>query len=198
MLADLGIAFLFAPHHHPALGPLAPIRKALGRRTIFNLLGPLCNPAGVRRQLIGVAHPDLIDRYAAAMAMLDYDRALLVSGEEGLDEISVSGATQIAWIKGAAVQRSHITPAAAGLDQHEADALRGRDAAYNAAALHALLDGAPGAYRDAVLLNSAGALMVAGHAADWRDGAEEAAEAIDKGLAKALFSCWCAAARGAA
>jgi anthranilate phosphoribosyltransferase len=188
-LGDLGIAFLFAQKYHPALGRIAPIRKALGRRTIFNLLGPLANPAGVTRQLVGVPSPALIPLYAEAMALLGTERAMIVSGDEGLDELSISGPSQIKTI-GFALESDVITPETAGLPRHPAEALKGGDAAYNAAALRRLLDGEPGAYRDAVLLNAAGALIVAGEVQDWKDGVEEAAEAIDKGLAKALLDCW--------
>lgn len=194
-LADPGLAFLFAPLHHPALGPLAPIRRSIGRRTIFNLLGPLANPARVQRQIIGVPHPDMIDRYAAAVAQLGFERVLILSGDEGLDELSIAGPSQLAWVEGAAVRRAAVTPKDAGLPRHSADRLRGGDAAFNAAALSALLDGAPGAYRDAVLFNAAAALMVAGEVDDWRAGVEEAAEAIDKGLARAMLDCWIAANR---
>lgn len=188
-LPDLGIAFLFAPAHHPALGRVAPIRKALGRRTIFNLCGPLANPAGVTRQLVGVAHPSLIALYRDAMALLDTETALIVSGAEGLDELSIAGASYMAAI-GIDGMAAEIRPENAGLPSHDLSALRGGDAAFNAAALRALLLGEAGAYRDAVLLNSAAALLVAGQANDWFEGVEEAAEAIDKGLAKALLDCW--------
>lgn len=191
-MREIGIAFFFAPNHHPALGPLAPIRKALGRRTIFNLLGPLCNPAGVRRQLIGVASPDLIDRYAEAALRLGYDHAMIVSGEEGLDELSISGPSRIADVKDGKVTINRISPEDVGLTSHPAEAIRGGDAAYNAAALKQLLQGEPSAYRDAVLLNSAAGLMVAGEVNSWEEGVEEAAEAIDKGLANALLNCWIA------
>jgi len=188
-LADLGIAFLFAQAHHPALGRIAPIRKALKRRTIFNLIGPLANPAGVKRQLIGVPHADLIETYTAALRLLSCERAMVVSGAEGLDEISISGPTHIATI-GFDLPNNIITPEDAGLPRHPAEAIKGGDAAYNAAALRRLLMGEPGAYRDAVLLNAGAALVVAGHAASISEGVEEAAEAIDKGLAKALLDCW--------
>jgi anthranilate phosphoribosyltransferase len=190
-LADLGIAFLFAQKYHPALGRIAPIRKSLGRRTIFNLLGPLANPAGVTRQLVGVPSPTLIPRYAEAMALLGTDRAMIVSGDEGLDELSISGPSHIKTI-GFALESDVITPETAGLPRHPAEALRGGDAAYNAAALRRMLEGEPGAYRDAVLLNAAGALIVAGEVDNWTAGVEEASEAIDKGLAKALLDCWVA------
>ncbi|MEQ1726507.1 MAG: anthranilate phosphoribosyltransferase [Sphingopyxis sp.] len=186
-LADLGICFLFAQKHHPALAALAPIRKAIGRRTIFNLTGPLCNPAGVRRQLIGIANPALMPAYAEAMELLGFDDAMLVAGDEPLDELSISGGSSVIRL-GHAEER--ITPESAGLPRHPIAALRGGDAAYNAAALTRLLGGEAGAYRDAVLLNAAAALMVAGHADDWRAGVEQAAEAIDQGLAKALLTSW--------
>lgn len=188
-LGDLGICFLFAQKHHPALARLAPIRKAIGRRTIFNLTGPAANPAGVRRQLIGVARPDFLGVYAGALEMLGYDDAMLVAGDEPLDELSVSRQSTFIRLGDAA---SRIEPEAAGLPLHPPEALSGGDAAYNAAALKRLLDGESGAYRDAVLFNAAAALMVAGHADSWVNGVEEAAEAIDKGLAKALLDCWIA------
>lgn len=188
-LADLGIAFLFAQAHHPALGRIAPIRKSLGRRTIFNLIGPLANPAGVKRQLIGVPRADLIETYTAALRLLGCERAMVVSGAEGLDEISISGPTHIATI-GFDLPNDVITPEDAGLSRHSAEAIKGGDATYNAAALRQLLMGEAGAYRDAVLLNAGAALVVAGHAASISEGVEEAAEAIDKGLAKALLDCW--------
>lgn len=195
-LDDLGIAFLFAQKYHPALARLAPIRKAMGRRTIFNLLGPLCNPGGVTRQLIGVAKPGLLPLYADAMRALGAQRALIVSGDEGLDELSISGPSRIAAI-GIALENDVIEPQDAGLAVHPAAAMRGDDAAFNAAALRRLLIGETEtaqdrAYRDAVLLNSAAALIVADHASDWHSGVEEAREAIDKGLAKALLDCWVA------
>lgn len=188
-LADLGIAFLFAQKHHPALGPIMPVRRAIGRRTIFNLIGPLCNPAGVSRQLVGVPTSAAIPLYADAMALLGTRRAMIVSGAEGLDELSISGPSDISTI-GFALPSDRITPDDAGLSRHPAQALRGGDAAFNAAALSRLLDGEPGAYRDAVLLNSAAALIVAGQVDDWQSGVADAAEAIDKGLAKALLDCW--------
>lgn len=188
-LPDLGIAFLFAQAHHPALGRVGPIRKALGRRTIFNLCGPLANPAGVTRQLVGVAQPGLIALYKQAMELLGTEAALIVSGAEGLDELSIEGTSYMAAI-GLPPLPAELRPEDAGLPSHPLDALRGGDAAYNAEALKRLLLGEGGAYRDAVLLNSAAALLVAGQAEDWFEGVEEAAEAIDKGLAKALLDCW--------
>lgn len=192
-LADLGICFLFAQNHHPALRRLGPIRKALGRRTIFNLMGPLANPAGTRRQLIGIARPAYVPIYAQALAALGVDRALVVSGDEGLDELSVAGGNDVADVTpDGLVAMRRWSPEDAGLARHPIDAIRGGDPAHNAAALRALLQGEPGAYRDAVLLNAAAALIVGGAETDLRAAAEEAAEAIDKGLANALLNCWIA------
>ncbi len=188
-LKDLGICFLFAQKHHPALAPLAPIRKAIGRRTVFNLTGPLANPAGVTRQLIGVARPDFLPVYAEAIAALDHEAVTLVSGDEPLDELSVCGPSTCLTV-GRPAER--LAPEDVGLTRHAPEDLRGGDPAYNADALRRLLLGETGAYRDAVLLNAGAALMVAGHAHDLRDGIEEAAEALDRGLAKALLDCWIA------
>ena len=188
-LPDLGIAFLFAQAHHPALARVAPIRKSLGRRTIFNLCGPLANPAGVTRQLVGVASPALIALYRDAMSLLGTEAAMIVSGAEGLDELSIAGPSYIATV-GLPGIGTEISPDSMGLMPHPLDALRGGEADYNAAALRRLLLGEPGAYRDAVLLNSAAALIVADEVDDWYAGVEEAAEAIDKGLANALLDCW--------
>jgi anthranilate phosphoribosyltransferase len=190
-LGDLGIAFLFAQKHHPALGRLAPIRRAIGRRTIFNIVGPLCNPARVTRQLLGVARVDYLNTVAQALDLLGAEAALVVSGEESLDELSIAGPSCTVPV-GLCAFDKRVTPEDAGLVRHGLDAIRGGDAAYNAAALRALLRGEPGAYRDAVLLNAGAALVVAGEAASLRDGVEEAAEAIEKGLANALLNCWIA------
>lgn len=194
-LGDLGICFLFAATHHPAMGRIMPIRKALNRRTIFNLMGPLANPARVRRQLVGIARPAYVPIYAEAIAALGTERTFVVSGDEGLDELSLAGGNEVAVVEAGRVAMRRVSPADVDLPQAPVDAIRGGDPAHNAAALRALLMGEPGAYRDAVLLNAAGALLVAGEVDDWRAGVEEAAEAIDKGLAKALLDCWIAACR---
>lgn len=194
-LNDIGICFLFAANHHPAMARVMPIRKQLGRRTIFNLMGPLANPAGVRNQLIGIARPDYVPIYAQALSQLDTTRSMIVSGDEGLDELSLAGGNEVADIRGEAIEMHRIAAADAGLPSAPIEALRGGDATFNAAALRALLMGERGAYRDAVVLNAAAALIVAGEADDLTSGAEEAAEAIDKGLAKALLDCWIAAVR---
>ncbi|HYZ48229.1 MAG TPA: anthranilate phosphoribosyltransferase [Sphingomonas sp.] len=191
-LADIGIAFLFAQKHHPTLAPLAPIRRRIGRRTVFNLVGPICNPARVRRQLIGVARPDFMPVYAEALELLGAEAAMLVAGDEPLDELSIAGPSTIVKVGQCGAGTLRITPADAGLPAHPLDALLGDDAAYNAAALRRLLQGEEGAYRDAVLLNSAAALMVAGRVNTLAEGVEEAGEAIDNGLANALLDCWIA------
>lgn len=191
-LADLGIAFLFAQKHHPALGHIAPIRRALGRRTIFNLMGPLANPAGVTRQLIGIARPAYVPIYAEALADLGTDKSLILSGDEGLDELSLAGGNEVATVTADGVRMARWSAADAGLPTHPVDAIRGGEPAENAAALSALLMGEPGAYRDAVLFNAAAALLVADEVQTLHEGVEEAAEALDKGLAKALLDCWIA------
>ncbi|MGV3770389.1 MAG: anthranilate phosphoribosyltransferase [Sphingobium phenoxybenzoativorans] len=192
-LADIGICFLFAQNHHPALKRLGPIRKAIGQRTIFNLMGPLANPARVNRQLVGIARPSYVPIYAEALSQLGINRAMVVSGDEGLDELSVAGGNDIADVTNdGVVAMRRWSPADAGLPTHPISAIRGGDPAHNAAALRALLLGETGPYRDAVLFNASAALMVAGAATDLREGVEEAAEAIDKGLANALLNCWIA------
>lgn len=191
-LADLGICFLFAARHHPAMGRIMPIRKRLGRRTIFNLMGPLANPASVGRQLVGIARPAYVPIYAEALARLGTDHSLVVSGDEGLDELSLASGNEVAEIRGDAVRMKRVTAAEAGLPSAPVEAIRGGDPAHNAGELRKLLAGEPGPYRDAVLFNAAGALIVAGEVESWADGVEEAGEAIDKGLAKALLDCWIA------
>jgi anthranilate phosphoribosyltransferase len=190
-LHELGIAFLFAQHHHPALARLGPLRRRIGRRTIFNLMGPLANPAHVTRQLIGIARPDYAPVYAEALSQLGAEAAAVISGEEGLDELSTEG-TSIAVNVGLATLPARIAPEDAGLERHPLSAIRGGDPAYNAVALRRLLQGEDGPYRDAVLLNAAAALMIAGKADSLAEGAEDAAEAIDAGLANGLLDCWIA------
>jgi anthranilate phosphoribosyltransferase len=192
-LADFGICFLFAGKHHPAMSRIMPIRKRVGRRTIFNLMGPLANPAGVRRQLVGIARPAYVPIYAEALARLGTEHSFVVSGDEGLDELSLAGGNEVAVVGPTGFVMQRASAADAGLAAAPIAALRGGDPAYNAEALRRLLLGEKGAYRDAVLLNAAGALIVAGEVAGWREGVEEATEAIDKGLAKSLLDCWIAA-----
>ncbi|OYX37099.1 anthranilate phosphoribosyltransferase [Sphingomonas sp. 32-62-10] len=190
-LRDLGIAFLFAANHHPAMKRITPIRRRIGKRTIFNLMGPLANPAGVSRQLIGIARPDYVPVYAEALAQLGTEAALVVSGEEGLDELSGAGPSVVESI-GVIALPSRVSPDDAGLPRHPISALRGGDPAHNAAALRRLLLGETGAYRDAVLLNAAAALMVAARVETLAEGVEEAREVLDNGLANTLLDCWIA------
>lgn len=194
-LAEIGICFLFAKNHHPAMGRIMPIRQKLGKRTIFNLMGPLCNPAGVKRQLIGIARPAYVPIYADAIRRLRTDKAFIVSGDEGLDELSLDDGNELAEVTADSVTMKRIYAHEAGLGHAPVSAIRGGDAKFNAAALKDLLMGEAGAYRDAVLLNAAAALLVAGEVKSLREGAEEAAEVIDKGLAKALLDCWIAACK---
>ncbi|WP_242186980.1 anthranilate phosphoribosyltransferase [Sphingomonas sp. CARO-RG-8B-R24-01] len=190
-LQDIGIAFLFAANHHPAMKRITPIRQRIGRRTIFNLMGPLANPAGVTRQLIGIARPDYAATYAAALEQLGTEAALVVSGEEGLDEVSCAGPT-LAVSVGQASLPDRIAPEDAGLPRHPITAIVGGDPAYNAAALRRLLTGETGAYRDAVLINAAAALIVAGTARTLAEGVALAAEALDTRAANALLDRWIA------
>ena len=190
-LHALGICFLFAGNHHPAMKRIQPIRQRLGRRTIFNLMGPLANPARVTRQLIGIARPDYAPVYAEALTLLGTEAALIVSGEEGLDELSSAGPS-VAVSVGCVAFREQIVPDDAGLPRHPLAAIRGGDPAHNALALRRLLAGDAGAYRDAVLLNAAAALMLAGSVTSLPDGATLAAEAIDTGAANVLLDRWIA------
>ena len=191
-LAELGIAFLFAANHHPAMARVAAVRRALGRRTIFNLLGPLANPAEVRRQLLGVFGAAWIEPIAGALARLGSEAAMVVHGGDGLDELTVTGSSAFARLEGGLVALGEVVPEDAGLGRHAPAALIGGTPAENAAALVRLLAGERGAYRDIVLLNAAGALMVAGRAAAWPQGAALAAEVIDGGAAADLLARWVA------
>ncbi len=194
-LAELGICFLFAANHHPAMRRIQPIRQRLGRRTIFNLMGPLANPAGVRRQLIGIARPAYVPIYAEAKARLGSERTLIVSGDEGLDELSLAGGNEVADVQGHEWEMRRARASDAGLPTAPIEAIRGGDAAHNAKALQALLMGAPGPYRDAVLFNAGAALMIAGRAADYAEGAALAAQALDSGASERLLARWIDLAR---
>ncbi|MDP5103358.1 MAG: anthranilate phosphoribosyltransferase [Erythrobacter sp.] len=193
-LAEIGICFLFAKNHHPAMARIQPIRLKIGQRTIFNLMGPLSNPAKVASQLIGIARPAYVPIYAGALARLGTGRSLIVSGDEGLDELSLAGGNEVAVVTGNAFTMARVDASAAGLPNAPVEAIRGDDAKHNAAALKALLMGAPGPYRDAVLFNAAGALLVAERGAGWRERAAMAADALDSGRAQALLAKWIALA----
>ncbi len=189
VLADTGIVFLFAQSHHPAMRHVGPARKAVGRRTIFNLLGPLANPARVTRQLIGVFSSDWLEPYARALRELGSERAFIVHGRDGLDEVSVSEVTDAAALARGAVTRLELTPEQAGLARHGLAAIMGGDAAHNAAALQALLaGGGDAAYRDIVLINAAAALMVADAVSDIKEGVARAAEVLASGAAHAKLT----------
>ncbi len=194
-LGEIGICFLFAKNHHPAMGRIQPIRQKLGIRTIFNLMGPLSNPARVKRQLIGIARPAYVPIYAAAKARLGTERTLIVSGDEGLDELSLAGGNELADVHGDSFEMQRVDASVVGVEHAPVEAIRGGDAAHNAKALLALLQGTPGPYRDAVLFNAAGALMVAGAADNWQDGAAMADESLDSGGAKLLLERWIEMAR---
>lgn len=191
-LHEIGIGFLFAAKHHGAMARVAAVRRWLGVRTIFNLLGPLANPAGVKRQLIGVPASRWVKPIAEALARLGGDQAMVVHGSDGLDEITVTGPSSIARLQNGLTEISTVTPADAGLAVHDEAGLIGGDPGHNAGALRRLLDGSAGAYRDIVLINSAAALMVAERATNWADGAAMAAVAIDSGEAKDLLARWAA------
>jgi len=182
-LREAGIAFLFAQIYHPAMKHVASVRKRLGVRTIFNVLGPLCNPAQVKRQLMGVYAREWVEPIAHVLRDLGSEKAWVVHGD-GLDELTTTGTTHAAVLSGNTVSLREIAPEDAGLDRADLAALKGGEAAENAAALRALLDGAKGAYRDIVRLNAAAALVIADKAEDLRGGAALAADAIDSGRAK--------------
>ena len=194
-LAEIGICFLFAKNHHPAMGRIQPIRQKLGIRTIFNLMGPLSNPAGVKRQLIGIARPAYVPIYARAKAMLGSERTFIASGDEGLDELSLAGGNELADVRDHDFEMRRVTAVQANLPHAPVEAIRGGDPKHNARALEALLLGMPGPYRDAVLFNASATLVVAGKTNDWTEGAEMAAEAIDSGRAQTLLKSWIEMAR---
>jgi anthranilate phosphoribosyltransferase len=182
------IGFLMAPRHHAAMRHVAGVRVELGTRTIFNLLGPLANPAGTKRQVLGVFAERWVEPLAQVLGRLGAERAWVVHGSDGLDELTTTGSSHVAeWHKGT-VRRFEIMPADAGLATARPDDLKGGDAAANAAALRRLIDGEQGPYRDIVLLNAAAALVVAGKVADVKEGAVKAAAAIDSGSTRETLS----------
>lgn len=184
-ITEVGIGFMMAPMHHPATRHVMPSRQELGTRTIFNILGPLTNPAGVTRQLTGAFSRDVIRPMAETLAALGSERAWLVHGGDGTDEISIAGVTYAAILENGQVRDQEIHPEDAGLPEHPFAAIIGGTPSQNAMAFRALLEGQPGAYRDAVLLNSAAALMVADRVKTLPEGVEMASESIDSGQAKA-------------
>ena len=185
VLTDSGIVFLFAQVHHPAMARVAAARKEIGRRTIFNLLGPLASPARVTRQLVGVFGKEWLTPYAEALKALGSMHALVVHGADGLDELTTTDVTHFASLEDGRITHGHLTPEDAGLKRASLADLGGGDAAHNAAALTRLLAGEHGPYRDIVLLNAGAALMVAGRAKDVKEGVALAARSLDSCAAKA-------------
>ncbi len=187
-LWEAGLCFLMAPRHHLAMRNVGPTRVELGTRTIFNLLGPLSNPAGARRQLIGVFAREWIEPLAHVLHRLGSEAAWVVHGADGLDEVTTTGITYVAQLLDGQVTTFEVEPGDAGLFAAHPRDLKGGDAATNAAALRALLAGAAGPYRDIVLLNSAATLVVAGRVADLKEGVALARHAIDSGAAGQALS----------
>ena len=195
-LQEAGIGFMMAPMHHPAMRHVMPIRQDLGCKTIFNILGPLTNPAGVKRQLTGAFAIDLIFPMAETLKELGSQAAWLVHGGDGTDEVSITGPTEVAVLEDGRITGREIHPEEAGLPVHPLRDILGGTPRQNGLALAALLDGAPGAYRDAVLLNAAAALVVAGQAGGLTEGAERAAESIDSGAARRCADALARVTRG--
>ena len=181
---ELGFGFLFAPSHHPAMRHAAPVRKELATRTVFNVLGPLTNPAGARAQVVGVYSEQLVRTIAEVLAQLGARRAFVVHGAGGIDELSPVGLNLVAEVvDGAVLERTLDPEAELGLPRCTVEELRGGSPAVNAAALREIFEGADGGRRSAVLLNAAGAIAAAGHAADLREGLEVARQTVDSGAA---------------
>jgi len=186
LLAEAGMVFLMAPRHHASMRHAAGPRVELGTRTIFNLLGPLANPARVKRQMTGAFAPEWLRPMAETLARLGTERAWVVHGQ-GLDELTLAGESQVVELDGGAIREFTVTPEDAGVERAPAAALKGGDAAENAAALEALLQGARGPYREVVLLNAAASLLIAGKAPTLREAATLAARSIDSGAAHAVL-----------
>ena len=184
---EANVGFLWAPMHHAAMKVWAPVRAELGVRTLFNLMGPLCNPANVTHQVVGVFAPEWVEPIANVLKQLGSEHALVVHGRDGLDEVSTTGPTLVAELKDGAIRTFELTPEEAGLPRAAIADLKGGDAVTNAAALRAVLDGTPGAYRDIVLINAAAALIAGGKAAAWKNGVDLAAKSIDSGNARAAL-----------
>lgn len=187
-IREAGVGFMFAPVHHSAMKHVGPSRVELGTRTIFNILGPLSNPAGVRRQLVGVFARHWLQPVAETLAALGSEAVWVVHGSDGLDEMTLSGPTYVAEMKNGAVRSFEVTPDDVGLPHHSPESVRGGSADDNAQALRALLDGAAGAYRDTVLLNVSAALLIADRVPTLKDGITLAADAIDSGRALAALN----------
>jgi anthranilate phosphoribosyltransferase len=186
-LREARLAFFFAPTFHPSMRHAGPTRRELGLRTAFNLLGPLTNPARARRQIVGVPRPELTGLLARALMMLGSERAWVVHGADGLDEISTTGYTKVSECRDGAVHTFYIHPSDFGLAKTTPDTLKGGNAATNAVIVRSVLEGAPGPARDVVLLNAGAALFVAGRVGSVREGIAQAAAAIDSGKAVAAL-----------
>jgi anthranilate phosphoribosyltransferase len=197
-LVEAGIAFFFAPTFHPSMRHAAPTRKELGIRTAFNLLGPLTNPAGASRQLVGVPRPELTELVARSLARLGSERAWVVHGADGLDEISTTGYTKVSECRDGAVNTFYVHPSDFALPKATAAALRGGDAAENAAVARAVLAGERGPARDIVVLNAAASLLIAGTAPTIREGIERAGQVLDDGSAAAVLDRLVRVSNGAA
>jgi anthranilate phosphoribosyltransferase len=178
---DLGFGFLFAPAHHPAMRHAATVRRELATRTVFNVLGPLTNPAGARAQIVGVYAPGLVRTIADVLARLGAERAFVVHGADGIDELSPCGPNQVAEVVGGTVSERTVDPQELGVERCDPDELRGGSPAENAQAIRDVFAGAKGARREAIVLNAAGAIAAAGHADDLREGLELARSAVDSG-----------------
>lgn len=183
-LSEIGIAFMMAPMHHPAMAYVMPTRAELGTRTIFNILGPLTNPAGVKRQLTGAFAPELVRPMAETLLALGSETAWLVHGSDGTDELTITGTSAVAVLANGTVSDQEVHPEDAGLPVHPFEAILGGSPEDNGKAFSALLEGNPSAYRDAVLLNAAAALVIAGTANTLIEGVELARASIDSGAAK--------------
>ncbi|HET9716382.1 MAG TPA: anthranilate phosphoribosyltransferase [Pseudolabrys sp.] len=183
-IRDAGIGFMFAPAHHPAMKNVGPTRVELGTRTIFNLLGPLSNPARVKRQMIGTFSKHWLEPMAQVLKNLGSENIWVVHGSDGLDEITTTGPSSVAELKNGSIRTFEISPEAAGLPRCSPEALRGGDAEFNARALLDVLKGKPGPLRDVALLNAAAAIVVAGKASDVKQGVTVAAKSIDSGEAE--------------
>jgi anthranilate phosphoribosyltransferase len=183
-IRNAGIGFMFAPAHHPAMKNVGPTRVELGTRTIFNLLGPLSNPAGVKRQMIGTFSKQWVEPMAQVLKNLGSESIWVVHGSDGLDEITTSGPTSVAALEKGNIRTFEITPEEVGLPRAKPEALRGGDAEHNAKALLDVLKGKPGAFRDVAILNAAAALVVAGLAKDLKDGVKLAEKSVSSGEAE--------------
>jgi anthranilate phosphoribosyltransferase len=183
-LNDVGIAFFFAPTFHPSMKHAAPVRRELAVRTAFNLLGPLTNPAGTKRQLVGVPHSELTELIARALLLLGSDRAWVVHGADGIDEMSTTGHTKVSECRNGSVSTFYVHPSDFGIPKAGRSDLLGGDAAENAAIVRGVLSGTKGPCRDVVLLNAGASLFVGGRAASVREGIDRSAHAIDSGAAR--------------